>query len=411
MPTPLPVNEARARAAATVLALAASGLAHAHGDGFMSADTPGLHVGADVVVSLGEGDPPFPSRALSGFLLTGVAPEDRDGLGLEHATLGASLLTEGGVSATFAVGFHDDGEHHVERAWLGYQAQGQYGTAATPGHAFGVGRRPVPLGDMMGGDGHVEAFGLDPIAKRVAFDGDWIADGANLRINGSSGRLDWQLDAGWWRSDSFPAGSEKAGGPVIHLGLSLPASQADVFVARADVRERGAFIDRGVSGHTHGSPSCSGSGLQVLCFEGAATLFGASAAHRFDDLPLALSAAAIVRREHGDLSGTNGSTRYRATVTGGWLDAAWFVSADDTLTLRLEHAQAKNSVRGSGASAIARDAGLLPALDASRASVSWVRQLNRWTWVAAELGKERASGDDIGYGLIRLGFNGLHRVF
>lgn len=353
---------------------------------------PGLRLSAAAAVSLVDADDPIPMARLPGVLGTGVVPDDREGLGIEHATIAADWLS-GPFSAQFALGWHGDGESHVEAAWASASVNDEL--------AIGVGRRRMPVGPIITEAGHFDRFGLVPLAKRAAFDEDWISDGINLTWSASDAPA-WRVDAGLWWSDEFPVGESRRMMPVLHVGGPIAGIAFDAFIASADAPNRGTEISRGSGGHSHGSPSCDQGGLQTVCFDGRVDLAGLSARWASDSLPLVLSGAWLTRRERGDLFSASGDSSYRGEIDGGWIEAGWTLGADWQLALRAERVSADNCVSGSGASALAREAGLLDNEASERLALAIGWSLNRSLEAYAEVGQERSGDWDNTYAMLRL---------
>lgn len=353
---------------------------------------PGLRLSAAAAVSLVDADDPIPMARLPGVLGTGVVPDDREGLGIEHATIAADWLS-GPFGAQFALGWHGDGDSHVESAWVSARAH----TAL----AIGAGRRRVPVGPVIAEAGHFDRFGLVPLAKRAAFDEDWIADGLNLTWN-SLGAGAWRADAGLWWSDEFPVGASRRMMPVLHVGGPIAGVEFDAFVASADAPDRGTEISRGAGGHSHGSPSCDPGGLQAVCFDGRVDLAGLSARWESASLPLVLSGAWLARRERGELFSASGDSRYRGEIDGGWVEAGWVPGPDWRVALRAERVSADNRVSGIGASALAREAGLLDNEPSERLALAVGWTLGRSVDAYAELGRTRSGDWDDSYAMLRL---------
>ena len=91
-PTPsFPTPSRRSEAALAVVLLCGCGLAHAHGEADDALPPePGVRLSAAAAVTWLDANKELPSQRLRGFLLQGDADTDRQGLNLEHATLGAA---------------------------------------------------------------------------------------------------------------------------------------------------------------------------------------------------------------------------------------------------------------------------------------------------------------------------------
>ena len=100
-----------------LLAVAGSAQAHGEADDALPAD-PGVRLGAAAAVSWLDSNQPFPSQRLRGFLRQGDAGTDRQGVGLEHGTLGADWRINDWLRAELVLGKHGSDAAHVESAWV-----------------------------------------------------------------------------------------------------------------------------------------------------------------------------------------------------------------------------------------------------------------------------------------------------
>ena len=169
--------------------------------------------------------------------------------------------------------------------------------------------------------------------------------------------------------------------------------EADAFVSRLQPKGRGAYVQRGNSGHLHTAPSCSTTLRDITCFDGTVDLVGASL-RWLSPLPgVTLTAAGLMRHERGNLYSQNGDTRYQGRTRGGWLEARWQPAAQWELGLRQEWLRSAHRLQGPGAALVAADANLTPYHPAQRmtAMLGW-RPHGDWL-LALEAGRERTAGE------------------
>ncbi len=362
-------------------------------------DTPGVQLGAAVAAAWLRADQALPAAKLPGVLGIGDTPRDQRGWRLEHGTLGLGLRLSERIGTEFALGWHDRDAAHVEAAWIALRPE------AGSDWSLGGGRGRVPVGPVLDGAGHFDRFAHMPLAKRSAFNGDWIEDGLNLRwrphLDGAWSWIDG-VDLGLWKMDRFPGSSDTPWAPVLHLGARWDDLALDGFATRIRAKRRGAYVQRENSGHTHSAPSCDASLRDISCFDGTVDLAGASLRWDTPLRGLQLAAAGTVRRERGALYSFNGDTRYSGRTLGGWLEAVWQPVAHWELGLRQEWLKNRASVAGPGASAVASDANLLPSHPARRtaAMLGW-RPSPVWL-LAVEAGRERIAGRDNSYAAFRV---------
>lgn len=372
------------------LLIAAASSVHAHelGEGALP-EGPGLRIDVSAVAAYAHAAQPLPAPQLAGTLGLGDTPRDQRGWRLEHGTLGAGLRLSPELGAQLALGWHDSDPAHVEAAWL--QARSRADSDLT----LGLGRGRLPMGTVLVRAGHFDRYGAMPLVKRAAFNGDWIEDGINLawrpHFHGSAAWLQ-AVDLGLWRARKFPGSDAAPWAPALHVGAAWSQVQADFFLSRVQPRGRGAYVQRANSGHIHDAPQCEQSLREISCFDGTVDLLAASANWDTPWPGLALSAAAVWRRERGSLYSQNGDTQYRSQSTGGWLELLWQPSAQWDLGMRQEWLRTNNRLAGPGAALVARDASLLPNHPARRftAMLGW-RPGPAWL-LALEAGHERIAG-------------------
>lgn len=376
----------------------------AHPADGLAPSEPGLAVGLSAAGGWWRADEPLPAARLPGVTSTGERPDDLRGWALEHATVGAGLRWTRHLAATVAVGWHGDGERHVETAWLQLDLADPFTRREDDPDVppdsderavtLGVGRHRVPIGATLERAGHFDRYSQMPLAKRAAFNGDWIDDGLSLRwMPHADDRRPWLnwlevVDLGLWRARRFPGGHEGPMAPLLHLRARVGSLAVDGFVTRMKPEGRGSFVGREEVGHTHAVPRCDGTLAEIACFGGRVDLFGASANWTTPIRGLTFDVAALIRRERGELFSENGSTRYRGRSQGGWVDLTWAPREHWEAGLRHEWLRARNEVAGIGATRVATDAGLLP-YQPSRRTLAMVGFRPHRDWrIGIEAGRE-----------------------
>mgnify|MGYP002619862626 CR=1 FL=1 len=367
-------------------------------------DTPGLRMGAGLALSWADARHPIPAARLPGVLLTGATADDRNGSDLEHGVLWIGLRPADWLGMQLVAGWHGKESAHIESAWIEARHTVDRGV-----WNLGLGRDALPTGDVIAAAGEFDLFGLQPLAKRAAFDGKWIDDGVNLRWEGFDR---WQLRAnlGAWYTSKFPAAPDASWSPMLHLGATRGAWTVDGFVAHVRAPRRGSFITLSENAHSHGAPCCDRSLSEVACFEGRGDLAGVSISWHATTFPVEVSAAAITRRERGELYSINGAARYRGRIHGGWVEMRWQPSDPWEIGIRAERVTAANRLAGSGASLLARDTGLIQDGRAAQrlsgaarwAPLSAVPTLQ----LAFEVGNERVAGTRNPYAMLRVLWRG-----
>lgn len=358
---------------------------------------PGVRLDAALALSALDARAELPSQRLRGFLLQGDAGTDRQGLTLEHGTVGAAWRATDHMGGQLVLGKHGSDRAHVEEAsvqWRWDQAQPDGDTV----WLLTAGRQRPALGAAMSHAGHMDRWGLMPLAKQLTLNGDWIDDGLQLGWRGAgdanSPAGQWRADLGLWRGRVFPGGQDGPLAPSLHLGWQGGAWALDGWVARVSPDHRGSRVNS-QSGHTHASPTCTASLKDVVCFGGHSTVAGASAvwdARRSAlQWPLTLTASGWLRQESGRLESTNGLAQYSARLRGTWLQALWTVAPGWDTGLRTERAWTSQRLQGAGASLVATDAGLLAQRAATRNAwvLNWQPQPQHT--LALELGQERGA--------------------
>lgn len=375
---------------------AASG--HAHEADELIPEQPGLAIGLAAAGGWRHAGQVVPARRLTGVTSMGDTPKDLRGWELEHATVGLGVRWLPRLTTVLAMGIHGDDKAHVEAAWVQLELDDPLSEPAGERTlALGAGRGRLPTGPVIGPAGHFDRFGQMPLAKRSAFNGDWIDDGVNLRwqphLDGGWGWLD-TIEIGGWRARRFPGAADARIAPLLHLRARFGEVSLDGFVTRLEPESRGAYVQREGSGHIHTAPRCDESLRDIVCFDGRVDLFGASLAWETPWPGVRVQAAALLRRERGELFSANGSADYRGRSSGGWIDLLWAPSSRWELGLRQEWLRGRNDIKGIGATRVASDANLLPDDPARRSAVMVAFVPHRHWRISAEIGRESVGGID-----------------
>jgi hypothetical protein len=380
----------RALMAAVLAAATGAAFAHGEADDALPAD-PGVRLSAAAAVTWLDTNKELPSQRLRGFLLQGDAGTDRQGLALEHATLGAAWRINDMLGAELTVGKHGSDSAHVESAWV--QARHD-ADGADHWWLLTAGRQRPALGAAMGQGGHFDRFALMPLAKQMATHGDWMDDGLQLGWRQDNGQRRLSADVGLWRGRVFPGGDSGSVVPTVHLGWGQGPWQVDGFAAWLKPERRGSSVSAN-AGHSHTAPECNAALKDVACFTGRSTLAGASVvwtgAQSPTAWPVTLTASGWLRDEKGSLESANGLGQYRAQNRGLWLQALWDVAPQWQTGLRLERAWTTQSLSGPGATLLASETGLSAYQPASRQTLVLAWQFNPRVTLSAELGRERAA--------------------
>jgi hypothetical protein len=375
----------------------------AHDESSAVPDTPGWRLGVSVALADLSANRALPSQKMSGYLLRGDAGVDRRDAALEHAVLDAAWRMHPQWSAYAALGQHDKDRPHTEAAWLRYQ----WTTQGAGAWALQAGRSRPELGPVMTSAGHMDEFTLLPLAKRLATDGGWIDDGAQLSAQHAWSAGVAYLNVGVWQGDAFP-GSQRSSSPAssMHLGLSRGDWRVDGFVAHLRPDGRGSLVQSSNGVHTHNTPDCSGLQAGVQCFRGRSRLSGASLQWASHDWPITAQGAYWERLDDGTLQSVNGLAEHTGRNQGTWLQAMWQVQARWKLGFRSERIWARLSLEGAGANLLAQEAGLTSNAPMRRhtAVLSW--QVHPQAMLSAETGRELQAGQSQDFAAIRLVLQG-----
>ena len=384
---------------ALLLALGAGGVAaHESAEQVLPAQT-GVKASAAVGLVSAHADEAVPAASLPGVLATGVVPQDQRDHPLEHATLQAGARWHPQWTAALGWGWHGSERAHTELAWLQWQRGA---------HLARAGRQTVERGAVISEAGHFDRFLQAPLATRAVFDGDWLDDGLQWRWTpdpaAESGAT---FDLGLWRNQRFPGSPASPASLHLHPQYRWEDLTIDAFAARAKVRARGQYLQSPSGAHTHAVPDCRVSLAQLACFDGWATLAGASLRWQPDHGPWTVSSAWLMRRESGNLYTVNGDTRYRGRTQGGWVDLQWQPASAWTTALRLERLVPTHDLSGVGATLVATDT----ALSATATSTRQTAMLG-WSWHPAVLLALEAGREDLGqapsrrFAAVRLSWRG-----
>lgn len=363
-------------------------LAHGEADDALPPE-PGVRLSAAAAVAVLDSKTELPSQRLRGFLLQGDSGTDRQGLALEHATVGAAWRINDMLGAELTVGKHGSDRAHVESAWV--QARHD-ADGADHWWLLTAGRQRPALGVTMGQGGHFDRFALMPLAKQMATHGDWMDDGLQLGWRQDTGQRRLSADVGLWAGRVFPGGDSGPVVPTVHLGWGQGPWQVDGFAGWLKPERRGSSVSA-TAGHSHTAPECNAALKDVACFTGRSTLSGASVvwagAQSPMVLPVTLTASGWLRDESGSLESANGLGQYRAQNRGLWLQTLWDVAPCWQTGVRLERVWSTQSLTGPGASLVATETGLSAYQPASRQTVLLAWQPHPRLSLNAELGRER----------------------
>jgi hypothetical protein len=359
---------------------------------------------------------PLPSQVMSGFLLKGDAGNELRGTALEHAAVSASARAFDGWVLHGELSQHGRDPVHVEAAW----AARPVGPSASPMH-LSWGRQLPALGALWTTAGHLDRFSLMPLAKQAATDGDWTDDGASLQwrpqLDTPLGMLKQSMQLGLWQGHAFPGSRDTGGAPSLHWGATLdhPSGtwRLDAFAARWQVDGRGARLNLAGRGHSHVAPRCDDSLNSVVCFSGRSVVSGWSLG--WSQGPLDVAVGGLQRRERGQLLSRNGLVD-DDSLQAGQLAQAWWRGPGLDLGWRSERAMARHRLDGSGATAVAQDAGLNSYAPISRhtLAVAWPVPATWLAWarrgpvqeadarISLETGREQQGAQALRFTTLRL---------
>ncbi|MCW5653123.1 hypothetical protein [Hydrogenophaga sp.] len=384
------------------LALAAT-LAHAHGeaDDPLPAEPGTVAVEAAAALRHLRAEQVLPSARLDGFLLQGDTGDDPSGSRLEHGTLGLSWRATQNLGGQWVVGKHGNESAHVEAAWL----QWRHDTDEDSAWLFNLGRQTPAMGGVLAGAGHLDRFGLRPLAQRMALDHDWIDDGLQLGWRGRPRGGELALDAGVWRGKAFPGARDGRPVPSLHLGWRSEAWALDGIWARFQPLGRGTSI-AGAAGHSHTAPVCNAALVEVACFTGSTELTGGSVRwsgrEASPSWPWTFTAAGWLRQDRGSLESANGLARYDGRNQGGWLEAIWHVNPRWELGWRGESLGAHHALQGPGAAMLVRETRLDRYRSATRHALMLGYRPVAWASLHLEAGRESVAGTRAGFIALRL---------
>lgn len=396
---PIHLNNKQAGACLAAL-LALPAWAHQDGDAAIP-DTEGAQVRLAAALLSRSASGRLPSQGLPGYLLRGDPGVDRRGGALEHAVVLGGYRWNPRLGAELALGAHGSDPAHVEAAWV--QGRGSHGGTDW---TLGAGRRGPSLGTVLAQAGHLDRFGLMPLAKHAVLDGDWIEDGAELGLARQAEASGWRLDAGVWRGRAFPGTPGGPAFPSVHAGFNRRTDAGDVaadaFVAALRPDGRGSRLANAPAGHTHAAPVCDASLREVVCFTGRSRVAGLSAEWTSRDWPLLLGGAQMWRQEDGSLQSRNGLGSYAGRTRGGWQQAVWRIAPGWELAARRESLSAQQSLAGPGASLVATEAGLGGYAPQRRFAALLGHAASPWADLRIEWGRERAGAQAARFVALRL---------
>lgn len=350
----------------------------------------GWRVGAAAAVSALATRDPVPVPYLYGVLDTGQAAEDRQGLTLEHATIGAGVRITDWLGARAAVGWHVNDNAHLEAAWVEARWPREGGQ-----FTLGVGRDKVGMGAPLSNGGDYDRFTLVPLVKRASLNVDWLDEGVVAAWQpGGASPID-VVELGLWRGTGFPGGGSLPPVPTLHVQASVGDFGLDGFVAALSPDGRGTYAQNTSNpGHTHNVADCNQSLAGLVCFDGNVQVYGVSVVWDAHDerMPLTVTAALLGRNEQGSLYSQSGDARYRGRTWGGWVDIVWAIDERWELAARGEALRATQDLSGPGASFVAAEARLLPNQPAYRLATALAWRYDAAWRLNVELGADR-NGD------------------
>jgi hypothetical protein len=250
--------------------------------------------------------------------------------------------------------------------------------------------------------GHLDKFALMPLARRVAFDGDWMDDGLQASVRHEWGGWTGHADAGLWRGQKFPGSTSSSTAPSLHLGLERGDWRGDVFAVAFAPDGRGALAQSSTGGHTHNAPDCSTLKTGMLCFAGQTNVAGSSLQWQSHEWPVTVQGAAWLRQDDGTLRSVNGHAQHQANYTGGWLQTLWQVRPNWELGLRSERIQTRLRLNGAGANLLAQEAALPGSASLSRTTGMLAWQLTPSALLSVETGREQQGGTQVNFTALRL---------
>lgn len=386
--------------AVSALLLPTAALAHGEADDPLPAE-PGLSWDAAAAIRSLDRRGSLPSTRLAGQLLQGDAGTDPQGTQLEHGTLGLAGRLDGMWGARLVLSKHGSEAAEVEEAWVQARHDADNGDSLW----LNAGRMRPASGPVLGSAGHFDRFGLSPLAQRMAWDHDWVADGAQLSWRSDTAAGRWSADLGLWRGPSFPGSDQGPTAPSLHLGWATGPWSLDGVWAGFRPRARGTSASL-TADHSHASPECNASLVEVVCFDGRSRLAGASLRWSGRDagqgLPLTLALAGWLRSESGRLESADGLADYQGRSRGMWADAIWHLGSGTELGWRAERVVASHRLAGAGASLVARAARLDAYAPVTRHTLSLGQRLTPWAEVRLELGREGRAGAHVRFAALRL---------
>jgi hypothetical protein len=376
--------------------------AWAHGDEAIP-EIPGFKLGAAATTAWRRAPQRFPSQGLPGYLLQGDPGVDLRGTQLEHGVLQLGYRLNEVLGVQLAAGTHGLDPWHMEAASVQVK-----GTAWT----LELGRQRLWLGDVITPAGHLDRFGLVPLAKHALSSGDWVEDGAQLSLRRAMLGAHWTLDAGLWAGHRFPGTPATPIFPSLHLGAQWQGVggewAVDGVLAKLDPKERGSRVTSNTGTHSHVAPVCDASLTDVVCFEGHSRLMGFSAQWRGQRIPITLKTALLWRHEQGALQSANGVAQYGGKTRGQWLEALWQMHSQWVTALRLEHLRAQHDLVGAGATLLASEVGFGRYSPQRRTTAMLGYKLNPWVAMRLEAGRETTNFQAVNFLAARLILNWDH---
>lgn len=318
------------------------------------ASTPGLSASLGAGLRTLSADAPYPIARLPGVLEAGSALDDQRGTDLEYVELGMRAHFTPQLDGSLRLTYHggEDSSTDVEALWLEARAS-EWGLAGRGG------RQEVPIGFENMVHSHARMFGIAPLTMRAAVADEWIADG--LRIDQALPG-NFSIGAGLWNNQGYP-GSDSNGLNLASLRAAWNEKPWKIKLAYAMTDADGrARLTTGQGGHTHSTPSCTGSiSADRVCFDGDVGLLVLAAHWQPEDNPWWLGGEYWYKRETGHLDSIFGTPEYKGELEGGWLDLGYRVNSTLSFAARLEQMQTTNYLNGANAGLIATQAGIADA--------------------------------------------------
>ena len=368
--------------------------------------TEGVRLGLSAALASLSASDRLPSQDLVGYLLLGDAGVDHRGSQLEHGVAQFGYRFNPWLGAQLAVGAHGSDPVHIESALL--QGRGRLGATEW---TLNAGRQSPTLGATFDRAGHLDRFGLMPLAKQAVLNGDWIEDGAEFSLQQQAGDVGWRVDAAAWSGRKFPGAPGTAVFPSLHVGVNwdgfigqnaIGEITLDAFAARLKPQGRGSRLSNALGGHSHATPVCDERLQEVVCFDGRSRVSGLSVQWASTDESITLTGALMWRQEEGSLQSRNGIGDYRGRTHGGWQEGLWRVAPQWELGARHERLIADQSLIGPGARELSAEARIGDYAPQRRITAMLGYLARPWADLRFEWGREKAGTQGMNFVALRL---------